>query len=271
MQNWFNKIILITGAGSGIGQALAKLFAQEGAKLILTGLHAEDLDATCSQLGNSVLLSKVSDVSKKEDWLSLVEEIQKKTDYIDVIINNAGVSAFDFFNDMPEEMFDKVMNVNLNGVVYGCRYLLPLLEKSPRGMIVNISSIFGLICMPMATPYHASKFAVRGFTEGLKQDLLYQNKNIDVICVMPGGVKTNIVNHGETSKLNKNQFAQHFNKIARTSPDKAAKVIGNGMRKRTFRVLIGPDAKFVNILYKVMPTHYYKVFNFLFEVKKFLP
>ena len=124
--------------------------------------------------------------------------------------------------------------------------------------------------MPMVTPYHASKFAVRGFTEALKQDMLYQNKNIDVVCVMPGGIRTNIAHSAETDVQQPNDFAKHFSSIARTTPEQAAKVIEKGMRKNTFRILIGADAKLVDILYKVLPTNYYKVSNALLGVKKFL-
>jgi short-subunit dehydrogenase len=137
-------------------------------------------------------------------------------------------------------------------------------------MIVNVASIFGLITMPMVTPYHASKFAVRGFTEALRQDMLFQKKNIDVVCVMPGGIRTNIANSAVCEVTQPNDFARHFAAVARTTPEQAAKVIEKGMRKNTFRILIGADAKIVDVLYKVLPTDYYKVSNVMLGVKKFL-
>jgi short-subunit dehydrogenase len=267
---WKNKNILITGAGSGIGQALAQLFASEGAKLILTDINTDNLTQTAKTLGSSVLIYKTANVSKKSDWLSLAKDIDSKAGHLDVLINNAGMTSFGFFDETSEALFNKVMDVNVNGVVMGCREMLPLLEKSTRGMIVNVASIFGLITMPMVTPYHASKFAVRGFTEALQQDMIFQKKNIDVICVMPGGIRTNIANHAETDCKNPNDFAQHFAKIARTTPSQAAKTIEKGMRKNTFRVLIGADAKIVDLLYRLLPTNYYKVSNPLLGVKKFL-
>jgi short-subunit dehydrogenase len=270
MSKWKDKQILITGAGSGIGQALARLFAKEGAKLILTGVHEENLNITTNELKHAVTVSKVADVSKKEDWEALTKTIQQEVGYLDVLINNAGMTSVGFFEETSEALFNKVMDVNLNGVVMGCREMLPLLEKSERGLIVNISSIFGLITIPMLTPYHTSKFAVRGFTEALKQDMLLQKKNIDVVCVMPGGIKTNIANSAKSDVNQSNNFAKHFSSVAKTTPEQAAKVIEKGMRKNTFRIMIGADAKFVDLLYKVLPTNYYKVSNNLLGVKKFL-
>jgi len=270
MSKWKNNYILITGAGSGIGQALAKQFASLGAKLILTDINTTQLQQTSDQLSGSVLISKKADVTSKQDWLDLVDEIKNKLGYLDVLINNAGMTSFGYFDETSEALFNKVMDVNLNGVVMGCREMLPLLEKSKRGMIVNVASIFGLITMPMVTPYHASKFAVRGFTEALKQDMIFSKKNIDVICVMPGGISTNIANSAEMEVSKPDNFARHFSSVARTSPEKAAKVIEKGMRKNTFRVLIGADAKFVDILYKILPTHYAKVSNRLLRVNRFL-
>jgi len=267
---WNNKNILITGAGSGIGLALARLFALGGAKLILTDINADNLAQVSKELESSVSISMAADASKKADWLSLKKLIEDEAGHLDVLINNAGMTSFGFFEDTSEELFNKVMDVNLNGVVMGCREMMSLLEKSERGMIVNVASIFGLISVPMMAPYHASKFAVRGFTEALKQDMLFGQKNIDVICVMPGGIRTNIANSAETDTKKPDNFAQQFSKVARTSPEQAARTIEKGMRKNTFRVLIGSDAKFVDLLYKVLPTNYYKVSNVLMGVKAFL-
>ena len=210
---WKNKHILITGAGSGIGQALARLFASQGAQLILTDINTDNLTRTAKELGSSVLIYKTADVTKKSDWLALVKEIDSKVGYLDVLVNNAGMLSFGFFDETSEALFNKVMDVNLNGVVMGCREMLPLLEKSTRGMIVNVASIFGLITMPLVTPYHASKFAVRGFTEALKQDMIFSKKNIDVICVMPGGIRTNIANCAEADVKTPDHLEKHFAKI----------------------------------------------------------
>ncbi len=267
---WQNKHILITGAGSGIGQALAKLLASQGAKLILTDIDESNLQTTCKALGHSVVISRRADAASADDWAALEAQVASEVGHLDALVNNAGMTSFGFFDETSPALFEKVMSVNLNGVVIGCRTMLPLLEKSGRGLIVNVSSIFGLITMPMMSPYHASKFAVRGFTEALKQDMIYQKKPIDVVCVMPGGIKTNIANFAESDHSDPASLAQHFDTVARTTPEQAARTIEKGMRKKTFRVLIGADAKIVDVLYKVLPTDYHKVSNMLLGVKKFL-
>ncbi len=265
---WKDKTILITGAGSGIGKALAELLAKQEAKLILTDINEGNLRSTCETLKNNLSLSMVADVSKKADWQALSVKIQASIGYLDVLVNNAGMSSFGYFDELSESLFNKVMEVNFNGVVLGCREMMPLLEQSRHGLIVNVASIFALITMPMMTPYHASKFAVKGFTEALRQDLAFTKKNIDIICVMPGGIKTNIANYAEVEGGKENKFSAHFNTMAKTSPEMAAKVIEKGMRKKTFRVLIGADAKFACMLNRILPISYYKVSNAFMGVNK---
>lgn len=289
---WKNKRILITGAGSGIGHALATLLAKLGASLILTDINKENLSAITDELGNSVLIAQVADVSTKADWQKLAQLIEKDIGSLDVLVNNAGISTFGYFDETSEAHFNKVLDVNLHGAITGCREMMPLLEKSQRGLIVNVASIFGLITIPMLTPYHTSKFAIRGFSEALRQDMAYQKKPIDVLCVLPGGIKTNIakssevlsahserqaidkhVNTGEAHVSNrdtKDRIVAHFDAVARTSASEAAKVIERGMRKKTPRILIGSDAKLVHWLYKFFPSSYDKLFNPLLGIKKLL-
>lgn len=267
---WDNKLVLITGAGSGIGKALASNLAAKGAKLVLTDINDEPLNQTCSELSAAVVLKQTADVSSKADWISLAQSVEQKFGYLDVLVNNAGMSPFGYFDETPEALFDKVMAVNFDGVVQGCRVMQPLLEKSKRGLIANVASIFGIITVPMITSYHASKFAVRGFTEALRQDFAYQNKNIDVVCILPGGIKTNIANAAEVAGNQTVDFASHFNQVAMTSANKAAKIIEKGLRKRRARILIGPDAKLVCWLQRLMPARYATVFNPLMGVNKLI-
>jgi short-subunit dehydrogenase len=268
MSHWQNKYVLITGAGSGIGKALAHNMADAGAKLILTDIKAQTLESTEQELGNSVVLTKVADNSNKEHWLELANSIDSQCGHLDVLVNNAGMSPFGFFDDTSEALFDKVMAVNFSGAVMGCRIMQPLLEKSKRGLIANVASVFGVIAVPMMTSYHASKFALRGFSEALMQDFKYQKKNIDVVCILPGGIKTNIANNAESDVKSTVDFAGHFNKTALTTPARAAKVIEKGMRKKQARILIGPDARIIIWLQKWFPLSYSKVFNPLMGVNK---
>ncbi len=264
MSFWKQRVILITGAGSGIGKALACHFAALKAHLILTDIDAASLAATVELVGPQVRLSQVADVSSAEDWQKLVVRIRQANQRVDVLINNAGVLASDFFEDMPAEHFDWVMNVNLKGVTLGVSAMLPLLEQSRNAMIVNVSSIFGVIGAPKMSAYNASKFAVRGFTEALRQEFRVSGKAIDVVCVMPGGIRTNIVTRSKSSVSDKHALAQHLNKMAMTTPEKAATLIACGMKRRKSRILVGPDAVFLDLLQRLLPSHYHRIFNPLF-------
>ncbi len=270
MSSWQGKVVLVTGVGSGIGRALALQFATLGAKLIITDIQQKSLLETEQQIQSQVLICKQGDVSDQGFWTALAQQIQAEIGYVDALVNNAGISNFDFFDEMPQSMFDKVMAINFNGVVLGCRHILPLLEKSSNGMLVNLASVFSLITMPMLTPYHASKFAVRGFTESLRQEMRYQNKPIDVMCVLPGGIKTNISVHTESTLAARHEFINHFEQYAMTSPEKAAMTIIKGMQRRKRRILIGPDAALISVIVRIFPQIYYRVINPFFGVKKLI-
>lgn len=270
MNEWQDKIVFITGAGSGIGKALAENLADRGAKLILTDVNNESLQQVCNKLGQRVVLGLPLDVTNKLRWQEAMAQVEEKVGYLDAIVNNAGMSNYDFFDEVPEAHFDRVMEVNFNGVVNGCRYALPLLKQSSRGLIVNVASIFSMITVPCMTAYHASKFAVRGFSSALRQDMKFQEHNIDVVCVMPGGIKTNIARSTITAHGNTQLFSEHFDKTALTSPEKAAQVIEAGMRKRKFKVLIGIDAKIMNLLYRYFANSFHGLTNKLMGVEKLL-
>lgn len=267
---WKDKTILITGAGSGIGQALAELFASHGARLVLTDINAENLEQTASRILPAVALTRVADAGDQDDWRALAKDIATSNGYLDVLINNAGMCSYGYFNETSKALFDKVLSVNLNGVVTGCREMLPLLEKSTRGLIVNVASIFGIVTIPMLAPYHASKFAVRGFSEALKQDFRFQGKNVDVVCVIPGGIRTNIANYSESDSNKAALFASNFDRIAKTTPMEAAKVIEKGMRKKQTHVYIGADARLINWLQRLLPQSYSHVINLLFGVSNMI-
>lgn len=268
--HWQDKLVLITGTGSGIGKALAHRMAKAGARLIITDINPETLSETVKELSDSVVLSKVADNSNKTHWLELSQEIESQYGHLDVLVNNAGMAPFGYFDETSEALFNKVMDVNFNSAVMGCRIMQPLLEKSERGLIANVASVFGVIAIPMMASYHASKFALRGFSEALQQDFKYQKKNIDVVCILPGGIKTNIAVNAEGTVDAKFDFADHFEKNAMTTPNKAAKVIESGMRKKQARILIGPDARIIIWLQKWFPLSYSKVFNRLMGVNKLL-
>lgn len=267
---WKDKVIMITGAGSGIGKALAERMAYLGAKLVITDINEQGIYETANDLSASVLISEKSDISLAQDWQHIASLISDGPGYLDVLVNNAGMASFGYFDDVSEQLFNKVMDVNFTGLTIGCREMLPLLEKSPRGLIVNVASIFGLITIPMMTPYHASKFAVRGFSEALQQDFKAQNRNVDVLCVMPGGIQTNIAKKGFSDSGAVSSFASHFEEVALTSAEKAANIIEKGMRKRSSRILVGPDAKAIEWICRLLPRSYAKLVNPLFRTDKLI-
>lgn len=268
-----NKVIAITGAGSGIGRALALNLAERGAVLALADKDAEGLAETRRLLGNrpaSITTLDVTDTEALNGWISAaVSDFGK----LDGIINNAGLSVVAPFADCPAEDFDRVMAVNFTGVVAGCRAALPHVRAAASrdgvGWIVNISSVFGMMGYPTQSAYNASKFAVRGLTEAMALELAITDPNVAVIRVHPGGIKTNVAKNSKRIALLPGQdpnadFAAEFEKAARTTPEQAAQTIVDGMVRRRTRVLIGPDARFIDWMVRLFPeSHFRRIGNFL--------
>jgi NAD(P)-dependent dehydrogenase (short-subunit alcohol dehydrogenase family) len=268
-----NKVIAITGAGSGIGRALALDLAARGAVLALSDKDEVGLAETKRLLGNrpaSITALDVTDTAALNGWISAaVRDFGK----LDGIINNAGLSVVAPFADCPEADFDRVMNVNFNAVVAGCRAALPHVRaaaaKDGVGWIVNISSVFGMMGYPTQSAYNASKYAVRGLTEAMAMEMAITDPNVAVIRVHPGGIKTNVAKNSKRIALLPGQdpntdFAAEFEQAAKTTPEQAAATIIAGMEKRSLRVLIGPDARFIDWMVRLFPVSYFKVIgNFL--------
>ena len=268
-----NKVIAITGAGSGIGRALALDLAGRGAVLALSDKDEVGLAETKRLLGNrpaSITALDVTDTAALNAWVaSAVRDFGK----LDGIINNAGLSVVAPFADCPEADFDRVMNVNFGAVVAGCRAALPHVKaaaaKDGVGWIVNISSVFGMMGYPTQSAYNASKYAVRGLTEAMALELAITDPNVAVIRVHPGGIKTNVARNSKRIALLPGQdpntdFAAEFEQAAKTTPEQAAATIIAGMEKRSTRVLIGPDARFIDWMVRLFPVSHFKLIgNFL--------
>lgn len=267
------KVIAITGAGSGIGRALALDLAGRGAVLALADKDAEGLAETRRLLGNrpaSITKLDVTDTAELRAW---VDGAVAEWGRLDGIINNAGLSVVAPFADCPREDFDRVMAVNFTGVVEGCRAALPHVKASAAkdgvGWIVNVSSVFGMMGYPTQSAYNASKYAVRGLTEALAIELALTDPGVAVIRVHPGGIKTNVARNSKRIALLPGQdpntdFAAEFEKNAPTTPEQAAATIIRGMEKRQTRVLIGPDARFIDWMVRLFPVSHFKVIgNFL--------
>lgn len=259
-----NQVAAITGAGSGIGRALAIHLAKEGCHLALSDINPEQLDETAKQLADTdrTITTHVLDVANKDAVYAYAEEVIASHGKANIIINNAGVALVDTVEEMSYDDFEWLMDINFWGVVYGTKAFLPHLKAQPTGHIVNISSLFGLISVPSQSAYNASKFAVRGFTEALRQELL--DTQVSVSCVHPGGIKTNIVRSGRFRNshgrpTNHDKLTKEFDqKMARTTPEQAAAIIVNGMKRKHPRILVGKDAIWIDRLQRLMPAGYQK-------------
>ena len=184
------------------------------------------------------------------------------------MFNNAGVALSGTVDALNIEDYKWIMDINFNGTLYGTKAFLPLLEASGEGHIINISSIFGLTAQPLMSGYNASKYAVRGFTESLRQDLELTDSNVNTTCVHPGGIKTNIAKTSRMSDSVEKTLGSDFDDSIKefergfiTTADKAAKTILKGVNKNSRRVLIGPDARFFDLIVRLFPTGYQWLFT----------
>lgn len=259
-----NSVAIVTGAGSGIGRALAMRFAQEGiAGIAIADFNEAGLKETFEMVEKTG--AKVSkhliDVSKLEQVKQLADEVLAAHGRATHLINNAGVGVIGTFEQLSLEDFEWLMSINFWGVIYGCKVFLPILKEQDSAHIINISSVFGMVAPPEQTAYCSSKFAVRGFTESLRHEL--EETNISVSSVHPGGIKTNIARNSRIGKDTpadyKDQGVKFFDKVAQTSPEKAAEVIVKGIKAKNPRILIGADAQAINFVSRLFPKKYLKV------------
>ena len=257
MKHLSGKVVVITGAGSGIGRALAIRLAKEGCHLALSDIDTTRLQETGTLV--SAFKVKVSchqvDVSNKNQMYAHADEVAKTHGRVDMIINNAGVSVTDSVANVSYEDFEWLMGINFWGVVYGTKAFLPHLKKQVEGHVVNISSVNGFSPWPNHSPYCSSKFAVKGFTESLLQEC--DGSSIRVSCVHPGGIKTNIARnsrfHEAANKgIDKEAAVKFFdNKLAKTTADKAADIIVRGIQKNKRRILVGQDAFILDWMHRL--------------------
>lgn len=257
------RTIAVTGAGSGIGRALALGLAKRGVKLALADKDAAGLAETGRLLGNYPHSNATFDVTDEAALKAWIDGAAAEFGKLDGIINNAGLSVVAPFADTPKDDFDRVMAVNFDAVVNGCRHALPHVRASDKGWIVNISSVFGMMGYPTQSAYNASKYAVRGLTEAMYLELAVTDPHVTVIRVHPGGIKTNVARNakfikamdGQTNALDS---GDEFEKAAKTTPAQAAETIIAGMERSRHRVLIGADARMIDWITRLFPVGYYK-------------
>ena len=259
-----NSVAVVTGAASGIGRAVAHRLAQEGiAGIAISDIDETGLKETAAGLGlyGLPVSTHVLDVSDLEAVTRFKDEVLARHARVTHLINNAGVGLIGTFEHVSIEDFKWLVGINFYGVVYCTKVFLPTLLEQERAHIVNVSSVFGLIAPAEQTAYAASKFAVRGFTESLRHEL--SDTSVSVSCVHPGGVKTNIARNsrvGEGTPAEwKPQGVKFFDKVARTTPEKAAEVIVKGIKSRNPRILIGSDARGISLFSRMFPRNYLRI------------
>lgn len=253
-----NKVVAITGAGSGIGRALAITFAEHGAKLALNDYNAETLEETIQMLPTGNHFYKAFDVANKQQMHQFADDVEEHFGCVDIIINNAGVGlGLMQLDEVSYEEFEWVIGVNMWGVIYGSKAFLPKLRTRSEAAIVNVSSLFGIMGIAEQTAYCTSKFAVKGFTEALRMELL--DTHINVITVHPGGIKTNIATNskGWNSRTDRKAKIDKYEKKALIhTPERAAKIILNAILKKKSRVLIGEEAIVGDWIVRTNPENY---------------
>ncbi len=286
-----DHVAAITGAGSGMGRELALHLAQMGCHLALSDINAEQLAQTKDLLVGydikvTTTMLDVSDNKAVEAW---ADEVMSDHGKVNFIFNNAGVALYSTVEGSSISELEWVMDINFWGVVYGTKAFLPLIKNSVKasaidssskannqnkssrqfkehGHIINISSLFGLTAQPSQSAYNASKFAVRGFTESLRQELDIQQSGVSATCIHPGGIKTNIANsaRGNDSIIDiglSNDAIKKFNKFLKFDASQAAWIILQAAATNQPRCLIGNDAKVIDALQRVFPARYSQVLN----------
>jgi NADP-dependent 3-hydroxy acid dehydrogenase YdfG len=254
---------MITGAASGIGQSLARRLSRLGSPVAIADIDEAGLKETARSLPGPVLV-RVLDVRDAADQRRFAAEVREwVTSPLAAVFNNAGVAVASSVLDADPDDDEWLRQINFDGVVNGTRAFLPILVEQDEGVIVNTSSVFGLLGMPYQSAYCASKFAVRGFTDALRQEL--RGTGVRAVTVHPGGVRTNIARSARVRKdptgqgRTREQMAAEFEALLRTTPDKAAEIICRGVDRGKARILVGPDAYVFDALARVAPTHYYDV------------
>ncbi|MCV7257460.1 SDR family NAD(P)-dependent oxidoreductase [Mycobacterium shimoidei] len=260
MEGFAWKVAVVTGAGSGIGRALAIELARSGAKLAISDVDIDGLAQTeerVKTIGAPVKADRL-DVTEREAFLAYADEVAEHFGKVNQIYNNAGIA---FNGDIEISQFkdiERVMDVDFWGVVNGTKAFLPHLIASGDGHVINVSSVFGLFSVPGQAAYNSAKFAVRGFTEALRQEMARAGHPVKVTTVHPGGIKTAIARNMEAPDgVDISHLSRTFDKrLANTSPQKAARIILDGVRQNKARVLVGLDAKILDVMVRLTGSRY---------------
>ncbi len=263
MNTFDQRVVVITGAASGIGRALALQLAARGASLALADRDMAGLGETRALIEKTGARCTIHDldVADREAFEAFAGQVIADHGEVHALFSNAGVTLVDSVESQSYEDFNWLMNINFWGVVHGTRAFLPHLQRVDEAHIVNISSVFGLMAVPMQSAYNSSKFAVRGFTEALKMEMA--GSHIQVSCVHPGGIKTGIARNSrineKTTGVSLEEFGAGFDAKASTTADQAAAIIIRGVLKNKRRILVGNDARVLSLVTRLFPGSYEKL------------
>lgn len=268
MKNFSNKTAAITGAASGMGRTLALSLARRGCHLALSDVNEAQLanvKREVEQHGVRVTTKRVN-VASKDEVYTWAEDVIRDHKQCNLIFNNAGVAYAATIEGATYEDFEWIVDINFWGVVYGTKAFLPHLKASGEGHVINTSSLFGLIGFPGNGTYNATKFAVRGFTDALRVELEITRSCVSATCVHPGGIKTNIARAARMSESLKDIGVRDlaggtamFEKMFRVTAEDAAETILRGVEKNKARVLVGADAKALDVFQRVLPNRYQRL------------
>jgi short-subunit dehydrogenase len=267
METFTGRVAAITGAGSGIGRALARDLARRGAHLALSDVDEAGLAETvalCEGHGVKVTSDRV-DVADRAAVFAWADQVVTEHGKVNLVVNNAGVALAATIDEGAIDDIEWLMGINYWGVVYGTKAFLPHLKAAGEGHIVNLSSVFGLISVPAQSAYNSAKFAVRGFTDALRMELEVADCGVSCTTVHPGGIKTNIARNARVDPAlqdaagSREEQARRFDRMAITTPEKAARQILAAVGRNRRRVLVGPDAKVIDLVSRLPAGVYQKV------------
>ena len=260
-----DRTAVITGAASGIGRALAIALAERGCHLALVDINADGVAEVGREVAHHQVRASVHhlDVADRTAVARLPDDVLKVHPGVDLLFNNAGVAVGGTFEQVSEDDFEWLFDINFFGLVRMTRAFLPLLKQSDDARIINLSSLFGLIAPPGQTAYVASKFAVRGFSASLRHELA--GSSVGVTVVHPGGVATNISDNARVPQdapaAEVARRKAKYKKLLRMPAETAASIIVKGVERRQSRVLVGSDAVAASWLERLLPVSYWRIIS----------
>ena len=266
MIDWPNKVTVITGAGSGIGQAVTRHIAAKGGNIALVDVNESGLEETLKSIVHcsGKFTTHIIDVTKEDQMKALPEVVISEHKQIDVLFNNAGITIDKTFEEHSIQDWQLIVGINVWGVIYGCHYFMPYLLQRPEAHIVTTSSLAGFVGFPKQSSYCLTKAAVRALNESLYAE--YKHRNVHVTSVHPGAIQTNIFNVAVQHSNNPQASQKFFDSVKKFAmpADKAAAIIVKAVEKRKQRVRVGKDAVLTDLIKRLIPVSFHKLLARLF-------